>query len=499
MAYVKDSKSAVVRARLDHPVIDGDGHWLEPVPIFLDYLKQVGGLSIVERFMKKAKDNGWYDMTPAQRLDRRLRRPTWWGEPARTLDRATAMIPRLLYERLDDFGIDFALVYTSLGLFYIGNPDDELRRAMARAVNLMNAEVFRPYARRMTPAAVVPVYTPQEAIEEATYAVQELGMNVIMIANHVPRPVPAYARDAADASQVRHYIDPLALESPYDYDPFWATCVALKVAVTAHSGSMGWHGRGSVNNFTYNHIGHFAAASHAFAKALILGGVTHRFPTLKFGMLEGGVGWACNLLTDLIGHWGKRNGRAMEADVRPTNLDIRMLRELFARFGGKTYEGKMDELLGSLSVVNPFRSIEELTEREYKEQIDDFAAAHINSEEELRRTFTEHFYFGCESDDVITAWAFDRHDNHRLHPIFSSDVGHFDVTDMNEVLEEAYELVEHELITPDDFREFVFTNAARLHIALNPDFFKGTVVEDAVARSVLQETPMDKAVATGND
>lgn len=499
MAYVKDSKSAAVRARLDHPVIDGDGHWLEPVPIFLDYLKQVGGASIVERFVKKAKDAGWYEMTPAERLDKRVRRPTWWGEPANTLDRATAMIPRLLYERLDDFGIDFALVYTSLGLFYIGNPDDELRRAMARAVNLMNAEVFQPYAHRMTPAAVVPVYTPQEAIEEATYAVRELGMKVIMIANHVQRPVPAYARTAADASHVRHYIDSLALESPYDYDPLWARCVELKVAVTAHSGSMGWHGRASVHNFTYNHIGHFAAASHAFAKALILGGVTRRFPMLKFGMLEGGVGWACNLLTDLIGHWEKRHGRAMEANVRPTNLDMSMLRELFARFGGTTYEAKMDELLSCLSVVSPFKSVEELTEREPKEQIDDFAAAQVSSAEELRREFTDHFYFGCESDDVITAWAFDRHGNHRLQPIFSSDVSHFDVTDMNEVLEEAYELVGHGLITPDGFREFVFTNAAQLHTALNPEFFKGTVVEDAVAKSVLRDISTEQAVTAGHD
>jgi hypothetical protein len=81
-----------------------------------------------------------------------------------------------------------------------------------------------------------------------------------------------------------------------------------------------------------------------------------------------------------------------------------------------------------------------------------------------------------------TAWAF--RDEHRLNPIFSSDVGHFDVTDMTEVLEEAYELVEHGLITEDNFREFTFMNAARLHTALNADFFKGTVVEDAVAKFV---------------
>src|SRR5262245_25199924 len=70
MAYLKDSKSAAVRARLDHPVIDGDGHWLEPVPIFLDYLREVGGPSMVERFERRAKDVGWYNMTPQERMDK---------------------------------------------------------------------------------------------------------------------------------------------------------------------------------------------------------------------------------------------------------------------------------------------------------------------------------------------------------------------------------------------------------------------------------------------
>ncbi len=482
MAYSKDSKSAAVRAKLDHPVIDGDGHWLEPVPIFLDYLREVGGASMVERFVKiSQRDDEWYKMSSQERLDRRLKRPTWWGEPANTLDRATAMVPQLFYERLDDFGIDFALVYTSLGLFYIGNPDEELRRATSRAVNMMNADMFRPYAHRMTPAAVVPMYTPQEAMEEADYAVNELGMKAIMIANHVRRPIPEYAKGASDVSRVPHFVDSLAFESVYDYDPFWAKCLELKVAVTAHSGSMGWDGRTSVNSFTYNHIGHFANASHAFAKALVLGGVIHRFPQLKFALLEGGIGWACNLLTDLLGHWEKRHGNAMEAHVRPTNLDQQMLADLFRRYGGQTYADKMDELMGSLSTVSPFKSVQALKEREYKENIDDFVAAHVGSEAALRQQFADNLFFGCESDDVMTAWAFDSHGKHQLKPIFSSDVGHFDVVDMTEVLEEAYELVEDGMITPDNFRQFVFTNTANLHTAMNPDFFKGTVVEEAVA------------------
>ena len=484
MAYSKNSKSAAVRAKLGHPVIDGDGHWLEPVPIFLDFLRDVGGASAVDRFMKKAKDTSWYEMTPADRMDRRPHRPTWWGEPADTLDRATAMVPRLFYERLDDFGIDFALVYTSLGLFYVSNPDEELRRSVSRAVNRMNAELFRPFAHRMTPAAVVPVHTPEEAIEEATYAVRELGLKVIMIANHVRRPVPAAARGVADSAHARTYVDSLGIESPYDYDPFWANCKELRVAVTAHSGSMGWNGRESINSFTYNHIGHFANASHAFAKALILGGVTARFPELRFAFLEGGVGWACNLITDLVGHWERRRREAMESQVRPTNLDLQMMKDLFARYGGRAYEEKMDELLGCLSLVEPFKTVEEMTERAYREEIDDFGKVRVSSAAELRRHFSERFYFGCEADDVMTAWAFDRHGNHRLRPIFSSDVGHFDVVDMTEVLEEAHEMVEHGLITEQDLREFVFTNPARLHTAVNPNFFAGTVVEGEVTKEL---------------
>ncbi|HUG35607.1 MAG TPA: amidohydrolase family protein [Candidatus Limnocylindrales bacterium] len=481
MAYSKNSKSAAVRAKLDHPVIDGDGHWLEPVPIFLDFLRDVGGPTMVDKFVKKANDVPWYGMSGAERMDRRTMRPTWWGEPANTLDRATAMVPRLFHERLDDFGIDFAVVYTSLGLFYVSNPDEELRRAVARAVNKMNAEMFAPFKGRMTPAAVVPVHTPQEAIEEATYAVRELGLKVLMIANHVRRPIEASARQVADpVAHARIYIDSLGLESPHDYDPFWARCAELKVAVTAHSGSMGWNGRESINSFTYNHIGHFANASHAFAKALLLGGVTHRFPQLRFAFLEGGVGWACNLATDLVGHWQRRRREAMESQTRPTNLDLQMLKNLFVEFGGRAYEEKWDEIVGSINMSEPFKNAEELTERAYREVFDDWGQVPVKSAEDLKRHFSERFYFGCEADDPMTAWAFDRHGNHRLRPIFSSDVGHFDVVDMTEVLEEAYELVEHGLVGPEDLREFVFENPVRLHTALNPDFFKGTVVEGAV-------------------
>jgi hypothetical protein len=52
---------------------------------------------------------------------------------------------------------------------------------------------------------------------------------------------------------------------------------------------------------------------------------------------------------------------------------------------------------------------------------------------------------------------------------------------MTEVVPEAYELVEHGLITDDDLRDFMFANAVRFRGEVNPDFFKGTVVEKQAA------------------
>ena len=50
MATAQQSKSAAVRARLNHPVIDSDGHTVEFEPAVMEYLHKVGGPGIVERY-----------------------------------------------------------------------------------------------------------------------------------------------------------------------------------------------------------------------------------------------------------------------------------------------------------------------------------------------------------------------------------------------------------------------------------------------------------------
>jgi hypothetical protein len=66
--------------------------------------------------------------------------------------------------------------------------------------------------------------------------------------------------------------------------------------------------------------------------------------------------------------------------------------------------------------------------------------------------------------------------------MFSSDIGHWDVTDQAGVVAEAYELVEDGLLSKADFKAFTFGNIAELHSQMNPDFFKNTVVEREVRR-----------------
>ncbi|MGZ5090111.1 MAG: amidohydrolase family protein [Burkholderiales bacterium] len=469
-------RAAEIHAALKHPVIDGDGHWMEPIPIFLEYLRELGGAESVDemRAMWRRTD-AWYRSSSQERQHNRMRRLIWWGVTSNTLDKATALLPALLNERLPELGIDFAIMYPSFGLTINAIAEDDLSRAAARAYNMMTAEMFAPFAARFAPVAIIPARTPEAAIEELEYAVGQLGFKAIMLRGNQERPIPG-AAEVIDAQKANWYCDNIALDSPYDYDPFWQRCVDLGVAVTQHSGSTRWPDRASISNFTFNHVGHFAESNHAFARGVFLGGVARRFPSLNFGFMEGGVSWACQMYGDLIEHWEKRRRAGLQY---PSETKVAELRELIGRYGDRRLKANADAIMGSLDAFRPECSLEELARPEHV--VDDFEAAGINSKDDVRGVFSNNFYFGCEADDRATMWAFDPRMGARLRPVFSSDFTHFDVPDFREVIPEAFEMVERKFVTEQDFREFTFSNAARLHTRNNPDFFKGTVVEHAVA------------------
>ncbi len=460
---------ARIRDRIDHPVIDSDGHLIEYFPIVRDNVRELGGESLASGF------ESIVNMTPPPPgLSRdQLRgmgrsRGPWWGLPAaNTLDRATAMLPGLLHRRLDELGIDVAVLYPTGGLTVTALPMDELRQAAARAYNQYYAEAYAPYRDRLITVACIPCFNPQEAIAEVEHAVNELGFKAVMLAGVIARPV-----EGAESTSAR-WIDTLAHDSPFDYDPLWATLDRLGVAATFHASGMGWGSRTSTSNYAYNHIGNFAAAGEAIARSLFFAGVPRRYPTLRFAFQEGGIALAASLFADLLGHWSKRNTEAI-AHYDPARLDRSELVALFDEFATGATRERLDEVdfgLGFLSSPEP-----EATR-------DEFVAARIDVADDIVSIFADQYFFGCEADDPMNALAFDTRINPhgtQLRAVFASDIGHWDVPDFREVLPEAYELVEDGLLTDDDFRRFTFTNAVDLWAGDGGDFFSGTIVEDAV-------------------
>ncbi len=475
---------AQIRSSLKHPVIDGDGHWVEYEPVFSEKMRKVGGDKAADGFlaaMKTTRDA--LNMSVADRRRRRIPQPGFWTrQTENTLDRATAMMPKMLYERLDEFGTDFAIVYPTAGLRLPKISDDATRRAVIRAYNIVSAEYFRDLSDRMTPAAIIPMHSPDEAIAELEYATRQLGSKAGMFGSVLPRRVASVTTDDTDAKRLAVWQDVIGIDSDYNYDPVWAKCEELGIAPTFHSSGNNFGLRMSPTNFVYNHIGHFAAAGHATAKAIFLGGVTRRFPKLRFAFLEGGVGWGCQLFGDFLEHWERRNRKALE-HMHPDKLDRKLLLQLVEKHG-------YDDIAAVLKKQDGWPDPELAKLTGGLDDLDDFSACKFTRKEDWIDLFVTPFYFGCEADDRTNAWAFATKGNPfnaQINAIYSSDIGHFDVIDMRDPLPEAYELVEDGLLTEANFRDFTFANAVRLWGTQNPKFFEGTVVAKQAA-ALLAET-----------
>ncbi len=457
-----------IREQLGHPVIDSDGHLVEFRPVAMEYIERAGGSDIAQRFTDEQRatflSRDWYGLTDDERMVRWTHRPPFWGEPLRNhgLDLATATFPDLLYRRLDQLGIDFTVLFPTIGINPQGYADEDVRRACCRGLNDYYADHWMGHPDRMTPVAVVPMATPEEAIDELEHAVRDRGFKAVMLPSYVKRPLISGAWRA----------DTFGIDSEHDYDPVWVKCRELGVVPAFHGPGEGSTFHDSISNPVFNHVGHFATAANAVCKSLFLGGVSQRFPELRFLFLEGGVGWARSLLADLAGHWEKRSLAGLARDSDPRLADVGLFVDLFERYGGSLWRETDADDMARRWQVHP------------EDPTDSFARLQVASREELMSLFSERFYFGCEGDDPVTASAFDELRNPggvRLRATFGSDIGHWDVPLMHEVLEEVYEPLEDGRIDTDDLRDFVFTNPVQLWTSANPAFFAGTVVEDAAA------------------
>jgi predicted TIM-barrel fold metal-dependent hydrolase len=457
--FMPSDRVSQIRRRLAHPIIDADGHLVEFMPMVIDCLREVADDAVAERFIR-------YRRSPFTSGGGYLPTRVFFGNPV-GLDRMTVLLPQLLYRRLDEIGLDFAMLYPTSGLSVLSNPDDELRQSAARALNTYYARVFADYRDRLEPVAVIPTFTPDEAVAELDYAIGVLGLKTVVMSGVVPRSVRP---DGSTAS----WVDTLGHDSLHDYTPLWARCEQLGVVPAFHGIGYGWGSRVSPSNYVYNHLGNFAAAQEAACRSLVMGGVPKRHPKLRLSFLEGGVAWAAQLYADLLGHYEKRNRDAVQM-FDPARFDVELAGELFAEFADgplRGYAHRIEE--GAKPLGDPNVSLY---------GIDDFAESGIAGLQDIVDVFTHQLSFGCEADDPMNALAFKNNmlpHGARLSAMFASDIGHWDVPDLRGVLPDAWELVEDGHLTEENFAAFACSNVVRMLTAMNPGFFEGTAVADAV-------------------
>ena len=470
-------QAAGIRARSGAP---GD-RWRRPLAGadsgLPEYLRDVGGAGAVDQIRAFWHRNSeWYRVDWAERQRKRLRRTIWWGVTTQHLRQGHGAASRAAERALAGAGYRLRDHLSKLRPHHSTIAGD-LRAACSRLQQDDLGHV-RALSRAVRPGRDHPGPHPRGSDRRAELRCQRARLQGDHAAWEPGAAHPCRCRRHRSANAA-WYCDNIALDSPYDYEPFWQRCVELGVAVTQHAGSPRWSDRASISNFTYNHVGHFAESNNAFARGVFLGGVVHRHPRLNFGFMEGGIGWACQQYVDMVAHWEKRRAEGLQL---PSTTDVAEMRRLIDRYGDERLKAHADAIMDSLDAFRPECSIGELSGRSTLPTISRHPAS--RAKQDIQAAYSENFYFGCEADDPATMWAFDPRLGARLRPVFSSDFTHFDVPDFAEVVPEAYELLEHGFVSETDLREFTFANAARLHTRTNASFFEGTAVEHEVAREL---------------
>jgi predicted TIM-barrel fold metal-dependent hydrolase len=182
--------------------------------------------------------------------------------------------PKARLADMDAEGIDQAVLFPSVGLYFWALTDAPAAVAIARAYNDWLASYCAADPRRLFGAAMVPVQDPAAAAAEVRRAHDELGFPALFV-----RPNPCCGRSLSDRA----------------YEPIWEAAEEAGMAVGVHEGSsviVPTLGADRPFNPLVLH-----AVSHSFEEMLacaqlIAFGVLDRHPALRVVFLESGGGWA---------------------------------------------------------------------------------------------------------------------------------------------------------------------------------------------------------------
>jgi predicted TIM-barrel fold metal-dependent hydrolase len=290
-----------------HSVIDADSHKCANPVVFFDYLPEDARPRIdlirdrfgEQRFRIRDRHRG-------NDLTRVFLQPEGYGKgtyrPYHDETTMGGLFNRVRMLHMDREGIDHQVVYGSITLAFNSLADAGLATALCRAYNDYIRDDCAAYEGRLHPVAVLPLQDPAAAVEEMRRAVLELGFHAVTVAPNVPAPHPAAPERFPEIRVPKHLSHP-------DFDPIWREAERLGIAIGVH-GAPGVQLAGGtsdqLDSFTLVHVFANRSMQQMALARLIFDGTLERFPALRFGFLEAGVGWLPDLMQSLHEHWEKR-------------------------------------------------------------------------------------------------------------------------------------------------------------------------------------------------
>ena len=253
-----------------YKIIDADSHVIEPPAMWGQYLEpkfrefapsadmKIKGEPISQKISPQVQAEGNKQMMQAH--------------PHAYLNRYN---PESHVQSMTQMGIDVAFIYPNYGLwlFAIDSLPAEVMGAFVRAYNTWLYEEFCSYdPARLKGVAAVNQHDPEDMVKEL-HRSANLGWKAVFL-----RPNPVKGRILSDPA----------------YEPFWAACEDLDMAVGIHEGHWSRLPTTGADRFHTRFALH--ACSHPMEQmmallALIEGGVLERHPQLRIGFLESGCGW----------------------------------------------------------------------------------------------------------------------------------------------------------------------------------------------------------------
>ena len=201
--------------------------------------------------------------------------------------------PRLAAMAQD--GFDMQVLIPNNSPFYY-DVDAAMGAAVSRAYNRAIARILKAYPNKFIGIAAVPLQDIGKAIGEAEFAVKELGLHSIIIYQNI---------NGKD------------LDSEFLW-PFYAAVEKLGVPLSVHGVDSGpLLGVERFSRYNLDVCLGFPFEVFTAISVLIFSGVLDRFPKLKFGFFEVGIGWIPWLLDRLEMAYDARPAAREKLSRRP--------------------------------------------------------------------------------------------------------------------------------------------------------------------------------------